>query len=158
MAVFRKSPWLRTMSFLVLMFLLQTCMGQTTTQPECANTDPDPDCQHDLTGATDIVFLMDRSGSTSEDHFNYTKDFARQILKKHTIISPCYTRVAVISFGGDVTEDINCINASNAASYECGEFLSGPFETKVQFQNGITKSTTMQEEFVGKYCKYCHKY
>lgn len=161
MTAFQKSPWLGTTQFLVLLVVLQ-CVGQTTTKTTTATaTTQTTDCRvHDLTGQTDIVFLIDRSTSVGNGSFQKMKAFAKDILNKYTIVSPDHTRVTVISFGSYVTEDINFINASHTevpVIYECEFFHEhGPFQTQVRYQ-GHSNSKKDDIELLCKYCIHCHK-
>lgn len=133
-----------TLPFLILSVCLLRCEGEITTSAPSR-------CIHDLTGAVDIVFVMDRSTSVSRLNFNHMHTFAREILE-HTTISPDNTRAAVVSFGSNVTTDVNYISGDEPV-YEC-EFYHklGSFNTQVSYVVGGSNSQTHppSEEIIGK--------
>ena len=111
-------------------------------------------CQpHNLTGPIDIVFVMDRSESLNSANFEVMRDFVARVLRLYSTPSPDEARVAVISFGTNVTVDLNYISRETQA-YSCEFFHpQGPFYTSVQYDDDFDQTDSGNEELSGDHLK-----
>ncbi len=69
-------------------------------------------------GKTDLVFLMDRSGSMKNAGFQASKEFIRALLAEVRVAYNA-TRVAIVSFAWKSTIDINYIWNPNSGNHKC---------------------------------------
>ena len=93
---------------------------------------------------SDIIFLMDVSGSVSNYGFQSEKIFVDNLLNEFSV-APYSTRVAVITFGADVKTDINYIDISPLSkTHQKCEFQPW-FQYNVKHRYG--RATNMRDAF-----------
>lgn len=93
---------------------------------------------------SDIIFLMDVSGSVSDYGFQSEKIFVENLLNEFSV-APYSTRVAVITFGAEVKTDINYIDISPlSTSHQKCEFHPW-FQYNVKHRYGW--ATNMKDAF-----------
>lgn len=66
----------------------------------------------------DIIFLIDVSGSVSSSGFNTEKEFVKSMLSKISV-QPIASRVAVVTFGKDIQENIDYIDYDGLDRNKC---------------------------------------
>ena len=96
---------------------------------------------------SDMIFLIDVSGSVSNSGFSTEKEFVNSLLSKISV-QPIATRVSVITFGYRVQRDIDYINYAStnrerATMNKCS--FNKEFATKVKHRYG--RATNMNGAF-----------
>ncbi|XP_065668355.1 sushi, von Willebrand factor type A, EGF and pentraxin domain-containing protein 1 isoform X2 [Hydra vulgaris] len=66
----------------------------------------------------DIIFLIDVSGSISDDGFNTEREFVSSLLSKISV-QPSAARIAVVTFGRDINKDIDYIDYGYLDKNKC---------------------------------------
>lgn len=84
---------------------------------------------------SDLIFLLDTSGSVGTHNFKSEKDFVNSLLNEFSL-APYSTRVAVITFGKVVKTDINYIDIEGTELDKNKCKFKPKFQNQVPFRNG----------------------
>eukprot|EP00794_Sanderia_malayensis_P006969 gene6969-7754_t len=121
---------------IILLFLLTDVQASISCDTSGSQSETFMKCwlKEVTSGKSDLVFLMDRSGSMKTAGFQAAKNFITMLLKE-VRVSFSSTRVALVSFARQSSIDINYIWNPTTANHKC-KFVED-FK-KVQFQGGLT--------------------
>ena len=86
---------------------------------------------------SDLIFLLDTSGSVRPWGFNTEKIFVDSLLNEFSV-APYSTRVAVITFGSEVKTDINYIDIDGTDRNKTKCEFKPKFQYQVRFRGGMT--------------------
>ncbi|XP_035673137.1 sushi, von Willebrand factor type A, EGF and pentraxin domain-containing protein 1-like [Branchiostoma floridae] len=75
-------------------------------------------CLPTRSGAVDIIFALDRSGSVGRSNYDKIIDFVKAVLN-HFSVSPTTTRVAVVSFGTSARVEFDLLRSSSNDNNKC---------------------------------------
>ncbi len=114
--------------------LLHVCLFLLVRQGYVAS--PQEVCSYDFRFCADVIFLLDRSNSIEEKHFNESRDLIVDIIKESMVIGPEPGRVhlAVVTFDRTAKIDLDLIDESAPCMY-LEDIISpdGPFYKDVVY-------------------------